>query len=544
MADITVQGGNIRVRRDSLDNFQAGNRVYAEGEPLNVVDAAHNDWLTADGVRDFNTLWSDVNTLPNRAKASADAAASSAAAAALAAASGAQRGGAFLGLATALRDGNQSFAVQATGDSTTVPDTAWFRLLANTYSVKFPKLAHQYRKWNEGLSDFDPPIALTSPSGTRRALVVAAGTANQRSGPQLAGPNITGDLDVRVNLRMPSYAPGETQAIAGKWTNDASRSWLFLIGPTGLLRYNWFAADGTTIGDKQATVALTAPDNTDLWVRVVHDIDNGASGNDVKFYTSTDGATWTPVGSTITSSGTTAITPSTSRYTLGKRGSNALTAGTRLYEVQVRDGIGGPNLVPHLPEHWARSIGAYEPTLEGTPVVTWLMAGRSGGGLGYDYNTPIDSPPGTTAYYLTQYQRQMSPNFGQLATFFSTGHNEYNSGGALWAARLGAWVSAVTADKPLTSRVVLTQNPRVESVAEPDGHKKRRAQTLAWGRQFPGVDVIDTYQAFLADGRPLNVLVNPADGVHPTGTGYQVWAAAIQVEIDAALSRVAATPFQ
>lgn len=454
-------------------------------------------------------------------------------------------GDSLMGAATALVEGDQSFAIQAVGDSTTVPDTAWFRLLANHTATQFPELAHQYRKWNETTADFDRPVALNTPSNaTKRAIVFAAGTSSQRSGPQTPGANVTGDLDVRVSMKLPSWQPGETQAIAGKWTNDASRSWLLLLSSTGNLRYNWFDAAGTTVGDKSSTVTIAAAANTELWVRVVHDVDNGAAGNDVKFYTSTDGVTWTQLGTTITTAGTTSLYASTSRYTLGKRGSNSLSEGARVYEVQIRDGINGPCVAPVMPELWARSIGAYEPTLEGAPVVTWLMAGRSGGGLGYDWQTPIDSPAGFTAYYLTQYQRHMSPNFGQLATFFSTSHNEYNSTGTLWATRLANWVDGVTADKPATSRIVLTQNPRVESVAEPAGHKKRRAQTLAWAQRYPGVDVIDTWQAFLLDGRPLSTLVNPADGVHPTGPGYQVWANAIQAELDAAIARVFHTPFQ
>lgn len=451
-------------------------------------------------------------------------------------------GNAFLGAAVALVEGNQSFAIQATGDSTTVPDTAWFRLLANSVAARFPALVHQYRKWNESTLDFDQPVVLNAPAdATRRALVMAAGTSSQRSGPQSPGPNVTGDLDARVNLRMPSYVPGETQAIIGKWTNDASRSWLLLITSTGTLRYSAYNADGSTLVDKISSAPVALADNTDAWIRVVHDVDNGASGNDVKFYTSTDGTTWTQVGTTQTATGVVALNPSTSRYIVGHRGSNSLTAGTKIYAIQVRDGINGPNIVPIMPEHWARSIGQYEPTLEGTPVVTWLMAGRSGGGLGYDYQTPFDTPAGTTASYLTQYMRHMSPNYGQLVTFFSSSHNDYQVRNALWASRLSAWVTGVTADKPTSARIVLTQNPR--TVADPgtDGHRARRALTLAWADQSAGVDVIDTYQAFANDGRALSTLVNPADGVHPTGAGYQVWAAAVQSELNAALARVTPT---
>ncbi|QKS21007.1 SGNH/GDSL hydrolase family protein [Curtobacterium sp. Csp1] len=72
----------IRVRRGSLEWFQGENRVYGPGEPLHVIDATHNDWLSGDGVRDFNTLWGDTNAIAGRAATSATAASSSASAAA------------------------------------------------------------------------------------------------------------------------------------------------------------------------------------------------------------------------------------------------------------------------------------------------------------------------------------------------------------------------------------------------------------------------------------------------------------------------------
>ena len=127
---------------------------------------------------------------------------------------------------------------------------------------------------------------------------------------------------------------------------------------------------------KTSTAAVPFANATEGWVRVVHDVDNGAGGNDVKFYTSTDGIAWTQLGTTITTAGVTSIFPSTSRYSVGARGlgsSEAFAADSRIYEVQVRDGINGPSVVPYLPDAW-EVINTGFPTFEGAPVLTWVMA--------------------------------------------------------------------------------------------------------------------------------------------------------------------------
>ena len=66
MATLTVAGGNIRVRRGSLADFQAANRVYEAGEPMHVIDT--KELLVGDGTSDFNTLWSDAQSVDRRAR--------------------------------------------------------------------------------------------------------------------------------------------------------------------------------------------------------------------------------------------------------------------------------------------------------------------------------------------------------------------------------------------------------------------------------------------------------------------------------------------
>jgi hypothetical protein len=70
----------IRVRRDTLANWQTANPVLADGEMAWVTDT--RDLISGDDSSDFNTLWATAQSIPNRAKASADAAKASETAAA------------------------------------------------------------------------------------------------------------------------------------------------------------------------------------------------------------------------------------------------------------------------------------------------------------------------------------------------------------------------------------------------------------------------------------------------------------------------------
>lgn len=434
----------------------------------------------------------------------------------------------LFGLAMALKNPFTSVGVQATGDSTTTPDTAWFRLLANQCASEYPLLTHHYRKWNDTTQDFDRPIILNSGSAGVRSMVMATG--GTRVGLRFDGStNITGDIDIRIDLNSPNWISGSTQTLLSKYDTDICIQ--FYLGGDGKLYLNW-SVDGTTlVGAKGSTVALGTANNTRQWLRVYHDVDNGSAGNDIKFYTSTDGIAWTQLGSTVTTAGTTSHFAATSRWSLGARASssNPLIDGTKVYEIQVRDGLNGNSVVPYLPDMWENTIGTGVSTFEGSPVVTWIMAGQPGAGIGYD---------ATTVGYLTDPVRikKMSPLFNQLVCFFSSSHNEYDLHGNLWAAKYGSWVDTVTANMPISSRIALTQNPRT-GAANTYSPKVRRAELLAFADRKAGLSVIDTYQAFLDDGRVMTDLVG--DTIHPTSAGYILWKNVIKASLNNALARAA-----
>lgn len=146
------------------------------------------------------------------------------------------------------------------------------------------------------------------------------------------------DLDVQVQCAADDWTPGGFgKVIAGQWPNSAGNNgWVFVIAAGGQLGLSW-TANGTTQFDRTSTVVPTFTDGSDHWVRATLDVDNGAAGHDVKFYTSTDGTTWGQLGTTVTTAGTTSIFNSTASIAVG----DILPFAGKVHYVEVRNGIDG-----------------------------------------------------------------------------------------------------------------------------------------------------------------------------------------------------------
>jgi hypothetical protein len=395
------------------------------------------------------------------------------------------------------------------GDSTGNAVDEWFYLLGQSIGARYPAYTVQHRSWNDTTQGYDRPVTIQTGAAGRRGILMATGATIASAG--YVGPTITGDMDIRVNLKPATWRTGN-QTFVAKFGATGDRSFRFQIQSTGNLVFDW-SADGSTIQPAvNSGAAVPFAEGAEGWVRVTFDVDNGASGNDVKFYTSTDGDTWTQLGTTKTSAGVTSIFNSTTTYEIGARTgqSEPLTGGARIYEVEIRDGINGPSIAPRLPTAWGWGVGTGTPVREGAPVLMLLNG----------------SFPGAAISYLGEATRvkKFTPDYSQAIQFFSDSHNEANSVGTEWINLLSGWVTAVTARVPLATPVLLTQNPRKSPAAYIDTHAIRRRQTMSWGKA-KGHTVIDTYQAFLSSPAGLGVLVN-ADGIHPTtsvGGGSSLW---------------------
>lgn len=174
------------------------------------------------------------------------------------------------------------------------------------------------------------------------ALVGTGATGGRASTPDAAALDITGDLDVRVHVAMDDWTPAATQNLASKWhTTGNQRSWRLGVLSAGTLEFRW-SANGSAELVATSTVAVGAADGAARWIRVTLDVDNGASGRTVTFYTSTDGDTWTQLGTAVTTSTVTSIFNSSAEVAVG-----AYNAGTqqrligKVSAFELRAGIAG-----------------------------------------------------------------------------------------------------------------------------------------------------------------------------------------------------------
>lgn len=184
-------------------------------------------------------------------------------------------------------------------------------------------------------ADSNDPIWLANEN---QPYVYLPGVANNSlSAPDSAALDITGDIDLRCELAADDWTPAATSGLLGKW-DGGTTSYLLWVNTAGTLSLFWVDSGGTT-RSATSTVATGFTDGARKWVRGTLDVDNGAAGRDIKFFTSDDGVTWTQLGTTVTQAGTTSIRAGTALMKVGE------VSGTRMagkfYRAQVLNGIDG-----------------------------------------------------------------------------------------------------------------------------------------------------------------------------------------------------------
>lgn len=178
----------------------------------------------------------------------------------------------------------------------------------------------------------DPPTLLRLPGQS----------GNYASTPDVGTLDIVGDLDLRVEAALDDWSPAATQTLLGKWTATADqRSYRLSVTAAGNLELEW-TTGGVTPITKTSTAAVTFAAGERRWVRATLDVDNGAAGNDVKFYTSGDGINWTQLGTTVTTAGVTSIFSGTGVLEVGSSEvGTARLLVANVYEARVYAGISG-----------------------------------------------------------------------------------------------------------------------------------------------------------------------------------------------------------
>lgn len=166
--------------------------------------------------------------------------------------------------------------------------------------------------------------------------------------PDAAAFDITGDMDVRVDVAAADWTPPLTAVLAGKWVATGNqRSWSLFLNTNGTLDFSWSTAGTSgTVLSATSTAAVSASNGARKAVRATIDVVDGANKT-VTFYTAdTISGTWTQLGSAVTTAGNTSIFAGTADVSLGSLDGIALFGSTttligKVYAFQLYSGIAG-----------------------------------------------------------------------------------------------------------------------------------------------------------------------------------------------------------
>lgn len=179
---------------------------------------------------------------------------------------------------------------------------------------------------------FEPPGGVMVP-GTSGAYA---------STPDATPLDIAGDLDIRVEAFLLDWSNGSSQVLAAKWNAVAGeRSYQLLTSATGALNLAW-SNDGSATISATSTVNPTIPASKQLAVRATLDVNNGAGGRTVTFYTAPSiNGPWTQLGDPVISSVTSIFNSPTDLQAGAQDDGGTSRATGVIKKIRVLDGING-----------------------------------------------------------------------------------------------------------------------------------------------------------------------------------------------------------
>lgn len=171
-------------------------------------------------------------------------------------------------------------------------------------------------------------------------------SGNYASTPSAAPVQITGNFDAHCLVAMPSWSSLTACAFLSRYVTTNGRSYEFGMDTTGHLVLQWTPDTDAHILAAVSTVATGFAAYSAGWIRAALTVNNGSAQNEVRFYTSTDGVTWTQLGTTVTQAGTTSIAAGSDALSIGSRGSSASLFAGSYYRAKIYNGIAATNATP------------------------------------------------------------------------------------------------------------------------------------------------------------------------------------------------------
>lgn len=405
--------------------------------------------------------------------------------------------------------GSRPVAIQVIGDSTGNDVTEWPRLLANHIRATIPAYTVQEVVYNVATETSPPPTVLQTGTAGAQYLSVVSGQTTPAI-PQASAPAFPAVLDLRIKMAADDWTTSTGGAvIMGRENGAGQRSWYVSLAATGYPQIV-VSSDGTALTTMHnGGFAVPFADGATGWLRFLYTCNDGAGNRVLKTYTSSDGVTWTQLGTTTTTAGAiTPFSPSNANLTIGGRGGGSGLPG-KIYEVHMLNAENGADLVPPLPGSWPMTPTGTPMSIVGAPVLTLVNGSYSGA------NAAILSDSTRLA--------KMTPNYGQKIAFISDSHNEGGLVDAAFIATYDALVEAVRTRLPGVPMVLLTQNPE-NGATNQVAHAARRWNIVTYG-QAKGHETRDTFKAISNDPRGVPALMT--DTLHPNADGSAVWAEVI-----------------
>mgnify|MGYP000992994283 CR=1 FL=1 len=182
-------------------------------------------------------------------------------------------------------------------------------------------------------------------TGTARNYIRFPGTgsfAHYLSVPDAAAFDVLGDAEWQLGWGPDDWTPSSPQDWVGRTATDPNRAWLIRLQTNGTIRLTWYPTGSSASSiSASSTVAVPFTDGARGDAKITLDVDNGASGWTVKFYTSADGgATWSQLGADVTGAGVTSLPNVTQAVTVNTN-NGASDASGNFYRFIFRSGIGG-----------------------------------------------------------------------------------------------------------------------------------------------------------------------------------------------------------
>ena len=181
-------------------------------------------------------------------------------------------------------------------------------------------------------------VADRSGNSEVNGLVLPGVATNYASTPNAAANQIAADIALVGKCSLASLAA--SQCIIGKWASG-NQNYLFYSNSSGGLTME-YSTNGSSNTIKNSTVTLASVGIAAFatwWLAVTQDVDNGAAGNDVKFWYSTNGTTWTQLGATVTTAGAITRFSSTSVVEIGSIRASLLPLTGIIERATIYNGI-------------------------------------------------------------------------------------------------------------------------------------------------------------------------------------------------------------